>query len=911
MVASSQTTVEGQVVDSAQTFLPAATVVLLQAQDSVMHSYTISDANGGFIFSKVPAGEYLLQITYVGYHNHSQEITVAGEPIQLGKIALIDQSQMLDEVAISAEHIPIMIKQDTIEYNAAAFKTQPNDVVEDLLKKLPGVEVESDGTIKAQGEEVEKVLVDGKEFFGNDTKIATQNLPADAVDKVQVFDKLSEMSEFTGIDDGSRDKTINLALKEDKKQGYFGNLSGHYGTDDRYQLKGNINRFSKKLQFSMLAGANNINEQNFSINDYISFMGGLQSLMSGGRGMIQFGSGGGTSGFLGGNNNTGITTSQAGGANLNYDISDKTEISASYFYNHIRNNIESETFRQNFLEGSTFDSEEINQQINENDNHRLNLKVRHDINENQDLQLRSSISFNDGSVRDRGQSMTFNNLGELENTADRNNLSNGDGLNLDANLLYRLKFTKKGRSLVTNFSVKNNNIVNNASITAANGFLLNQPGMSFTDLINQSQFQRTDGWEYGARVSFTEPLGGRTYLELKYAYRQNDDDLQKDFFDIISDQPVFNTTLSNLYNRDYNFNSGGANFRIVRKKWNWVTGAKVQNADLKGDLVTQNTVVSKNFLNLLPSTNFRYTFTTTKNFDFSYSTSVSEPSVQQLQPLVDNSNPISVYIGNPDLRAAYNHRFTLHYTAFDQFNFRSFFVSLNGTYTSNAITNSQTIDNLFRQTTQPVNVDYNFSLSNYLSFGTPLKFIGSKVRITSNTLFNQNIVFINGTQNDVDRWSQSVDIRIENRKKNVLDVMVGTKITYNQTQYSVNKNLDQSFINRSYYADIAIDFAKTWTFKAEFDYRLFNSDAFADNQEFPLLRAYISKTMLESKRLELKLSAFDILNQNEGVNRSSELNYIQDQRFNALSRYFMFGLSYAIRGVGAPRPGIQIIQERR
>ncbi|MEM8892673.1 MAG: TonB-dependent receptor, partial [Bacteroidota bacterium] len=289
----------GKIIDEENQPLKGATVVVLNAADSIMVSFALSNKDGSFKFRRIQVGEYLLQVTFIGYKKISQELNIDQidqEIRDLGTLVMEEQDLSLDEVAIEAEQTPILLKKDTVEYNAGSFKVQPNAAVEDLLRKLPGVEVERDGTVKAQGEGVQKILVDGKEFFGDDPTIATKNLPADAVDKVQVFDKKSEMAEFSGIDDGERNKTINLKLKDGKKQGAFGKIRGGYGTEDRYEGNFNINRFSKKLQLSALGMFNNTNQQGFSFNDYIQFMGGLGNMMTaggGGGGMsINIGGGG-------------------------------------------------------------------------------------------------------------------------------------------------------------------------------------------------------------------------------------------------------------------------------------------------------------------------------------------------------------------------------------------------------------------------------------------------------------------------------------------------------------------------------------------------------------------------------------------------------------------------------------------
>ena len=318
--------ITGLIQDDQEQPLASATVMLLNRTDSVLITFGITSPDGAFVLKNVAAGEYILKMSFLGFATESRDLDIGDQSeVDLGNVALKPASAVLSEVEVTADHMPIQITKDTIEYNADAFKTQPNAVVEELLKKLPGVEVESDGTIKAQGEEVQNVFVDGKEFFGSDPKMATKNLPADAVDKVKVYDKLSDMAEFSGIDDGDRSKTINLTLKEDKKKGAFGTFEAGYGTEDRYAVKMNMNRFSKGQQLSFLGMANNVNEQGFSFNDYISFSGGMGGFRRGGSGVnISEGM------------SNGLVNTLAGGINYNVEIGDKLDLRSSYFYNGVK-----------------------------------------------------------------------------------------------------------------------------------------------------------------------------------------------------------------------------------------------------------------------------------------------------------------------------------------------------------------------------------------------------------------------------------------------------------------------------------------------------------------------------------------------------------------------------------------------
>src|SRR6478736_7417252 len=334
--------ITGQVLDSLSNPLPSATVMLLNPKDSSLVNFSVSDARGVFEMKNVNRGSYQVKVTFVGLAPFTKNISTSeNSVVDVGRLKMEPLTKQLDEVVI-VDKAPVTVKRDTIEFNAGSFKTKANANVEDLLKKLPGVEVETDGTVRAQGEQVQRVTVDGREFFGRDPKLATRNLPADAVDKVQVFDKKSDQSTFTGIDDGQREKTINLELKEEKRTGAFGNMMGGAGTEDRWQGKASINRFAKGQQLSFLGMGNNVNEQGFSMDDYMNFSGGSSQMMAGGGGSMRVQLGGdnqnGVPLNFGGRQN-GIVTNYAGGLNFNRDFSTKTKMTSSYFYNRLDQNV--------------------------------------------------------------------------------------------------------------------------------------------------------------------------------------------------------------------------------------------------------------------------------------------------------------------------------------------------------------------------------------------------------------------------------------------------------------------------------------------------------------------------------------------------------------------------------------------
>jgi len=395
-------TVKGRLIDSSNAALPQATIMFLNPKDSSLVNFGSSNKEGFFEVKNLNRANYIFKVTYVGHAPLMIAISPKPEEliIDLGVQKMEPASTMLGEVEIKGERAPVTIKKDTIEFNAGSFKTQPNAMAEDLIKKLPGMEVDNDGTIRAQGEQVQRVTVDGKEFFGRDPKLATRNLPADAVDKVQVFDKKSDQAVFTGIDDGQREKTINLELKEEKRKGMFGNATGGYGTEDRFTGKLSLNRFAKGQQLSIVGTANNINEQGFSIDDYMTFTGGAQQFAAGGGGArtitIQGGGGGNSGGMqLGGGQTNGLMSTYGGGINFNKDFSTKTKLSANYFINYLEHDIIQKTERENFNTNNFKYYNELSSQNSTNLNHRINLTLDHEIDSANSFKWTNGLTFSD------------------------------------------------------------------------------------------------------------------------------------------------------------------------------------------------------------------------------------------------------------------------------------------------------------------------------------------------------------------------------------------------------------------------------------------------------------------------------------------------------------------------------------
>lgn len=897
-------TIKGSVLDSASHPLQYATVMLLNIKDSSLVNFGRTNDKGLFELKNINSANYLFKITYIGHQAYLKMIVPADAIlVDLGTIKLQPVSKELAEVTVKAEKAPVTIKGDTIEFNAGSFKVKPNGVVEDLLKKLPGVEVDKDGNVKAQGETVRRVTVDGKEFFGRDPKMATKNLPADAIDKVQVYDKRSDQSDFTGIDDGQRQKNINLTLKEDHKKGAFGKITAGEGLDERFAGKLNINRFNKDKQLSFLGMGNNVNQQGFSIDDYMNFTGDLMRMMSGRGGSIRLEVNSDDSGLPlnFGQKPTGYIKNWAGGMNFNNPITKKTELNGSYFYNNLNQLSESDQNRENFLSTGNFNSNKKSTQNNINDNHRLNFTLDQKIDSLNSLKLTSYINYNNTQTNTVSNSQSLNDKNVLLNTGFRNYIGTGEGLSLNSNLLFRHRFHKKGRTFSSNLIFGFNNNTSKGDLTATNKYFKDEI-LARTENILQNNNKVSDRINYGVNASFTEPLGKRKYLELNYAYSKNNyksDAVVNDVKDNIS---TYNKLLSNSFESYFTYNRLGANIRFNGKKYNFSTGLNIQNAHLEGNLLLLDSKISRSFQNILPNMHYNYDFQQSQHLRFDYETNFQEPSISQLAPITDNRDPLNIYIGNPNLKPEYSHRLGTNYSSFNQLNFSSFFSSINLVYTTNKITDSQQINELLVRTLQPINVKDDYLLNGNASYGFRIKPIKLRVELSESIMLNRGIGFVNQQENRTKGLQANTRLRLSYQKDN-FDFSTEAKIGYNQTHYSVNKQQNQEYFNNNYAADLNWTIHKNLVFGTDFDYTTYAGLTNGYNQNIPLWAVSLSTFFLKNRRGELKFSVNDLLNRNTGINRVAQLNYIQDERVRTLGRYFLLSFTYSLKGFNPTQGG--------
>ena len=901
-VFAQQYQVKGIVTDTSKQGLEFGSVILLKAKDSTLVTFATTDAKGGFELNNVVKGRYRLKVTYVGLETMRKEFEVEGDAkiINLGSILMYPKGMM--EVIVRGYKDAVKINKDTIEFNASSFKVQPNATVEDLLKKLPGVEVDKQGAIKANGEQVINVLVDGKPFFGKDPKMATKNLPADAIEKIQVFDKKSDQSQFTGIDDGDNEKTINVKLRADKKKGSFGKIeAGPGGTfdsnDARYSIKGNYNKFSQKKQFALLGMANNVSEQGFSFENYMNFSGESQRAAGGGGGTT-------FSSFnsddlllpISNGDKTGFADTYAGGVNYNDSFGKNTELNSSYSGSDIKSQYEKSVNRQSFIRDKTLITNEVTNQLTDNVNHKLNLTIDQKIDSFNSIKVNAAYALGQTNTKTKQVSNSFYDSDSFNtNAVNRNATANSNGNRLNADVLFRHKFRKKGRTFSMTARIADNQTDANTTLDAQTSILDKTTQAYNNQDIKQQQNRLQENRDYGGNLSFTEMVAKKKFLEMTYRFSRSENHSDRQVFDIIGNNDlIINPLLTNEFRSTYQFHRPGLNFRMNGSIHKLTLTAQYQASALEGILISKNQIIRNKNDFFLPAVRYRYDISQSKNMTVDYETSAREPSITQLQPVVDNSDPLNISVGNPNLRPEYRHNIRARFSTFNSGTFQNFFVFSNFTYTQFKIVNAQTIANNLARTSMPVNVKQDFASNIRLNYGKQL--IPQKLRFNSGVGFRysqgQNLVndVLNLTKTKETSFRTSFNYDLENK----LQIGISGDWSYQQSVYSLQSRLNQNYWNHEYTMDVVGYLPKGITLSSDVNYTVFTGRQTGYNANIFIWNAGLTKSIMKDKKAELKLVVNDILNQNQAFRRSTQLNYVQDERINALGRYWQLQVIYRL-----------------
>jgi hypothetical protein len=914
--AQSKLTIRGTVKDTTNIPLDYTSVLLLSPKDSALVAYTLTNKDGEYQFKNIDRQPLLIKATYMGYLPIQKELVLPEtDVLEVEEILLMPILQELYEVVVKAAKAPLMMRGDTLEYDASKFKVPPGATLEDLLRKLPGIQIDVDGNIVAQGQQVQKVTVDGRRFFGGNTKMATQNLNAESISKLQLYDDKSEQAKLTGVEDGVKEKTINVELKEEAKKGGFGKISAAGGTDERWASNASYNKFDKTDQFSIIGYGNNVNQTGLSWDDQQEFRGsgafqfgdtgdfGFNG--SGGMTIISFSGGDSEDSFEVPFNNlsSGFSNNQAFGVNYNH-LKDKKDFSGNYFYSRSDQIIESVNSRTTFLEdNSSFTSTDQSKQNNVAGHHRANLRFQNELDSANTLTINakgrlSTLTTSLVSLQELITSSTEQ--GQLV----RDNQSNKWSGAFQGTAIFRHKFKKNGR----NFAASLSNTYTNADqdgIQKAVADMMDStdPNTYFQSLDQVNQALNTSNL-IKSSLLFVEPINKIFFLETFYNFSQSTSETDRKVFDVeSSDIQELNPDLSRFFDNIITYNRIGSSIRYANKGSNLSVGLAASNYKLNGlySVVEGGEIlgtVDKNYLNFTPNVSFYKTMKGNKRINASYAMGVTPPNITDVQPYKDISNPLYIREGNPDLQPEVTHTLNAGYNMYDPATFINLYFSLNSTFYQSQVVQNQTIDpETFVTTFKAGNVSGGQRYFTYIGFGFPIVKTKFNAFINANPSYTKSLALINSIETETNTFSHNVGVNLDLTPTEWLSLYAGSSFRLSKTKYEQNPSQNQDIVNWSAYTNMNIKLPKAFYFDIKFNYNRFKNESFGFSQEVPILNAFVYKLLGEAKKWEVRLSAYDIFKQNQTISQFAGQNFVSTGRIETLSRYFLLGVTYNMRGV--------------
>jgi len=905
--------IKGKVADTvANTNLINASVSVITAKDSILQKFTRIKDDGTFTINNLNKGKFILLATYPGYADFVERFTLdsAHTTHNFGRINMLLKERLLQEVIVKGKAAAIKIKGDTTEFNPAAYNIQPNSKVEDLLKQLPGIEVDKDGKITAQGQTVKKVLVDGEEFFGDDPTLVTKNLRADMVDKVQLYDKKSDQAAFTGIDDGVKDKTINIKLKEDKKNGYFGKLDGGLGTDGYYQGQALFNRFKGKQKFSVYGTLGNTGKTGLGWEDNNKYGGGGGMEFGDDGGFYIFGGGDDLDSFDGRYNGEGKPVARTGGTH--YDTkwnNDKESINTNYKIGSLTVDGTKNTQQQNNFPGNI--SNVNSDQSNHNYMFRQKLDVNYQvkIDSMQNLKITADGTLKNSNTRSNFATQTRRLDGSLINSNDRENSANVDGKVFNANAFYTKKFKKKSRTLSVNFRTAYNESDSKGFLKSNTQFYDSVGTYVRKETIDQYKVNKTKSTNINTNITYTEPLAKDFTLAVSYALAVNNSTADRRTFNKNASAGPY-SMLDSIYSSDYKLNQlsnqGGAVFNMQKQKYSFNFGTKVAGVKFKQvDEFGRISDLVRNFTNWYPQASFQYKFSKQSSIRVSYNGNTTQPNIDQIQPVRINTDPLNIQEGNADLKPSFTNRYNISYNSYKVISNQYIWISGSYSTTSNPI-----VSNVTRDTTTGISTykssnlknksTNNFWVNTYFERKIPGIGInaGLEVYANGNTYYNMS----NDVLNETKSYSYSGSVRLSKYKEKKYDAWVSAGPTYTINSSSLNTVLNNN--GRGFNANGGFNIYLPGKFQIGSDGNYtYNAPTKSFPQDFRrfLWNANISRTFFKDA-LKASVTGNDLLNQNTGYNRTGSANVLTQERYTTIRRYFMFSLTWDFNKVGGGAP---------
>jgi len=897
---SQTSSIKGTITDSVEKRnLINSVVALMQPGDSVLVKFTRTDKDGHFDFKDVKEGKYILMIThpYMGDYFDNVETKSVGVT-DIGNIYLIPKSKLLAEVIIKTG-TPIRIKGDTTIYTADSFQVRAGANVEELLRRLPGIQVDKNGQITAMGEKVKKVLVDGEEFFGSDPGIATKNLRADAVKEVQVFDKKSDQAEFTGIDDGVRDKTINLKMKE--MRGYFGKVELGGGLKDKFNNDAMINSFKAKRKLAAYGVMSNTGQTNLNWQDAINYGGGNDNMTMGmddGGGMFISISGDG-----GNSASSGIPRNWNGGLHYSNKFdNDKQSLNSGYKYSKINTDGVNSTFSNTFLPDTSWSTNSTNNTYSSNYKHSFNLTLESTIDSANSLKWTNRYDNSTGRSESDYYTETLDNASQFINNSTRNSGNNIDNNNVTSNLLWRHKFKKASRTLSVNTNFNWSRAKNTGMLYSLNNYYV-AGVLNHKDTTDQQNIQNSENKSLNTKISYTEPLSKKAYLELNYTlgYFNNSNDRITNVKDMNGKYDEVVDSLSNSFIFNRLVNTPGMNFRINNKKVNYSFGASVGFNHYVQNNVTDAHHFNYNYVNFYPQANIQLKMKSNQSIRLYYNGSSNAPSLEQLQPTRVNTDPLNIFIGNQDLKQSFRHTVSASYNFYNVFKQQGFFSGINFNTTQNAFVQSSTVDNFGRRIYQTVNASGGFNFSLYGSYNFSITKSKISFNIGPDVSVMRSIDFINGIRNINNTSSYGIQVSLSKYVNDKYHFNFGPNFSWNHSKASVNNSANADYWNLTGYGSVEVNLPLKFVIGSDIRANFRQKDPrFAQNANYTTWDASIIKRFTKSNALELELNVNDILDQNKGYSRNFNSYSFTESFYKTLRRYWLLTFRWNITKNGKP-----------
>ncbi|WP_316802529.1 outer membrane beta-barrel family protein [Pedobacter nototheniae] len=912
--AQSQQFIKGRIIDTASTsILSGTSVSVLRAKDSTLVKFTRALDNGSFEINNIPKGKYILLVSYPKYADFVDHFTLDSvkSSIDYGRINLTGMAKILADVIIKGNRAAIKIKGDTTEFDPKAYNIEPNSKVEDLIRQFPGIEIDKDGKITAQGQKNVKVLVDGEEFFGDDPTLVTKNIRADMVDKVQLYDKKSDQATFTGIDDGEKTKTLNIKLKEDKKNGYFGKVTGAYGTDDFYQGQAMFNKFWGKKKFSAYGILGNTGQVGLGWQDSDKY--GSRNMQVSDDGGIYFFSSGGDDldSYDGQYNGRGIPIARAGG--MHFDSkwnSDKESLNTNYKIGSMSVRGNTNTINQNNLSSGVINS--ISDQNFDNDMFRQKLDATYEVKLDSTLTLKvnvdgtlknSKTASSNSTISTRGDNSLLNNSGRtLSNDAD------DQQFNFNALLTKRLK--KKGRTLSLNLNQSvNKNKTNGYLNTLNNYYDLTGTTIDSTKAVDQYKVNHITNNSFKSNLAYTEPLSTTLTVIVNYGLSIMGGKSDRKSFNKsgTGDYDVLDTKFSNDYELDQVINQGGAIFNYKKGKTIINFGSKISGVNFKQADLYNNKTYTRNFVNYMPQASYQYKFSQQKSFRLNYNGNTNQPSLDQLQPVRVNTDPLNEILGNADLKPSFRSNLNASYNSYKVLTNESIWLSANYGFTANPIISDVVTNSGGASKSRFVNLSdkmaSNFSI--YGNYGRKIKGIDLNTGIYANAYGNNSFNYITTDLtnirelNKTESYTYSGGINISKYKEKKYNFWVSFGPSYNITKASVQKSGNSSGWGWNGNASTTVQLPGKFEITTDGAYQ-FNgkTQTFDQNFERFIWNASLAKKFFKGENLKVSVSGNDLLNQNVGFSRSAYNGNISQSSYTTIQRYFMFTVAWDFNKMG-------------